>query len=124
MLMLAKPVEPQLAAARLSYRLREGRRSRREPSCAAWIQGRLLAIPALRHDHCVGGRRAQVERSPGGDGDRRWRAGFETDVALSLSGKGLLAPSFPKDRHNRSPGMNLNSDFSARAAVHAARLDW
>ena len=51
-------------------------------------------------------------------------AGFETDAALSLSGKGLLAPSFPKDRHNRSPGMNLNSDFSARAAVHAARLDW
>jgi len=51
-------------------------------------------------------------------------AGFETDAALSLSPKGLLAPSFPKDRHNRSPGMNLNSDFSARAAVHAARLDW
>ena len=51
-------------------------------------------------------------------------AGFETDAALSLSVKGLLAPSFPKDRHNRSPGMNLNSDFSARAAVHAARLDW
>src|SRR6516164_8245653 len=50
-------------------------------------------------------------------------AGFETDAALSLSVKGLLAPSFPKDRHNRSPGMNLNSDFSARAAVHAARLD-
>src|SRR6201993_3091070 len=51
-------------------------------------------------------------------------AGFETDAALSLSGKGLLAPSFPKDRHNRSPGMNLNSDFAARAAVHAGRLDW
>src|SRR5260370_14914379 len=50
-------------------------------------------------------------------------AGFETDAALSLSGKGLLAPSFPKDRHNRSPGLHLNSDFSARAAVHAARLD-
>jgi len=31
MLMLAKPVDPQLAAARLSYPLREGRRSRREP---------------------------------------------------------------------------------------------
>ena len=51
-------------------------------------------------------------------------AGFETDAALSLSPKGLLAPSFLKDCHNRSPGMNLNSDFSARAAVHAARLDW
>ena len=37
--MLAKAVDPQLAAARLSYRLGEGRRSRREPSCAARIQG-------------------------------------------------------------------------------------
>src|SRR5271166_4256933 len=34
-----------------------------------------------------------------------------------------LAPCSPKD-HNRRPAMNLNSDFGARAAVHAARLDW
>ena len=33
------------------------------PSCAARIQGRLLAIPAIRPDHSVGGRRAQVERA-------------------------------------------------------------
>jgi ABC-type transport system substrate-binding protein len=28
------------------------------------------------------------------------------------------------EEHNRRPAMKLNSDFGARAAVHAARLDW
>ena len=34
---------------------REGRPRRREPRCAARPQGRLLVIPALRHDNRLGG---------------------------------------------------------------------
>src|SRR5215472_3364953 len=49
--------------------------------------------------------------------------GFATAAAQSRSGSGLLAPSLD-DRRNGSHAMNLNSDFGARAAVHAARLEW
>jgi ChrR-like protein with cupin domain len=48
--------------------------------------------------------------------------GFATDAVLNRSGDILLAPQ--ESARNQSLAMNLNSDFGARAAVHAARLDW
>jgi ChrR Cupin-like domain len=39
-------------------------------------------------------------------------------------GASLVAATDAEETRNRSPAMDLNSDFGARAAVHAARLDW
>src|SRR5439155_17149174 len=45
-----------------------------------------------------------------------------TDAVANRSGNILLAPQ--ESARNRSLAMALNSDFTVRAAVHAARLDW
>src|SRR5262249_21718407 len=47
------------------------------------------------------------------------RVGEKLDEARSLSGARR-----PQGPNSRRPVMNLNSDFGARAAIHAARLDW
>src|SRR5262249_42567808 len=56
---------------------------------------------------------------PGRYGYCRWRAASQP---LRHRADPVTA-SRPRPR-NWSLAMNLNSDFSARAAVHAARLDW
>ena len=46
--------------------------------------------------------------------------GSRIDAVFSLSDKSRFRPA----KENRRPAMDLNADFSTRAAVHAARLDW
>src|SRR5215472_9318052 len=53
----------------------------------------------------------------------RWRAALQP-LRHRADPVTASSPRPPNDRRNRSLAMNLNSDFGARAAVHAARLEW